>query len=59
MADSLLKIFLKTVPREQCYNYYLQERHLRGGLDDGQLCARDPDFKMDTCQVNFIYFYIF
>lgn len=51
-----MKVYLKFMPNDKCYEYYSRESRLRSGLSDGHLCANDPLNKMDTCQVNRCHF---
>lgn len=50
-SNSLLKVFLNVLTNQDCNLYYSKEEKLSEGIGLGQICAIDPQFKMDTCQV--------
>lgn len=54
-----MEIYLKNVPLQKCSNYYSYEKRFRDEPNNGQLCAADPGFIMDACQVQFKIFYFF
>ncbi|XP_011292313.3 serine protease snake [Musca domestica] len=49
-SNSLLKVHLNVLTNENCKPYYETGDKLPNGLDAGQICAGDPNGKMDTCQ---------
>ncbi|CAD7084454.1 unnamed protein product [Hermetia illucens] len=49
-SDNLLKVTLNIFSNEACSRYYQPGPQIQSGLQDSQLCAGDPNQKMDTCQ---------
>uniref|UniRef100_A0A1B0B717 Peptidase S1 domain-containing protein n=1 Tax=Glossina palpalis gambiensis TaxID=67801 RepID=A0A1B0B717_9MUSC len=49
-SSNLLKVFVKAMTNENCVRFYKHEQRLKYGIDLGQICAGDPQGKMDTCQ---------
>lgn len=48
----LLKATLQLVPNEDCTSRFNKAQIFaaRKGINEGQLCAWDPEFKKDSCQ---------
>uniref|UniRef100_A0A1A9W1N9 Peptidase S1 domain-containing protein n=1 Tax=Glossina brevipalpis TaxID=37001 RepID=A0A1A9W1N9_9MUSC len=49
-SSNLLKVFVQAMTNENCIRFYKHEERLKYGIDLGQICAGDPQGKMDTCQ---------
>lgn len=48
-TPKLLKVTLSLINQTICSEHHPPDRKLNSGLQDGQICAVDPGFKMDTC----------
>ncbi|KNC33133.1 Serine protease snake [Lucilia cuprina] len=50
ISNTLLKVYLKVLTNQDCNVYYTKNDKLNMGISLGQICAGDPQGKMDTCQ---------
>ncbi|XP_065359601.1 uncharacterized protein LOC135953576 [Calliphora vicina] len=50
ISNTLLKVYLNVLTNQNCNPYYTKEDKLKNGISLGQICAGDPQGKMDTCQ---------
>jgi len=49
-SDVLLKFPLELVSNEECNEYYEDQPSLPDGIIASQICAWDPEGKIDTCE---------